>query len=202
MLRGTGIRRRLRLLSKRGPIRRVLSVEGMINETEARTLMALAGEIPPGTCIVEIGSYRGRSTSALAMGANGAPVYAIEPHESFEGIYGGSFGPADRRAFFKNLLRVGVVERVRLVNLSAEVVQYGWNRPIGLLWIDGDHSFDGVKRDFEAFASWLQPGGIVAFHDAVDPESGPAKLIDELRTDGSYEITTELERIVALRRSM
>jgi predicted O-methyltransferase YrrM len=196
-----GIRRRLRLLGKPAQVRRALSIEGMISDTEAIALMELASEVPSGSCIVEVGSYRGRSASALALGANGAPVYAIEPHESFEGIYGGQFGPADRRAFFENLLKVGVVEKVRLVNLSSEVACQGWTHPIGLLWIDGDHTVEGVRRDFESWAPFLQPGGVVAFHDANDPDGGPAKLIEELCAGGSYERCAEVHRIVALRRS-
>jgi MMP 1-O-methyltransferase len=196
-----GIRRRLRVLTKPAPVRRAMSVEGMISDAEVTGLMELASAVPADACIVEIGSYRGRSTSALALGANGAPVYAIEPHESFEGVYGGQFGPADRRAFFENLLRVGVVEKVRLVNLSSEVVREGWTRPVGLLWIDGDHTLEGVRRDFESWERFLQPGGVVAFHDALDPDGGPAKLIEELRAGGRYEKCAEVHRIVALRRS-
>ena len=178
-----------------------MSVEGMVSDAEIVGLMELAAEVPADACILEIGSYRGRSTSALALGAKGAPVYAVEPHESFEGIYGGQFGPADRRAFFKNLLRVGVVEKVRLVNLSSEVACQGWTRPIGLLWIDGDHTLDGVRRDFDSWEHFLQPGGVVAFHDALDPDGGPAKLIEELCAGGSYEKCAEVHRIVALRRT-
>jgi predicted O-methyltransferase YrrM len=196
-----GIRRRLRRFNKPAPVRRALSVEGMVSDAEVEGLMQLASAVPADACIVEIGSYRGRSTSALALGANGAPVYAIEPHESFEGIYGGQFGPADRRAFFENLLRVGLVEKVRLVNLSSEVVCQGWTRPVGLLWIDGDHTLEGVRRDFESWEPFLRPGGVVAFHDALDFDGGPAKLIEELCADGSYEKCAEVHRIVALRRS-
>jgi len=194
------VRRRLRLLGKRGPGRRALTIEGMISDAEAAALMELAGAVPPGACIVEVGSYRGRSTAALALGAGGAPVYAVEPHEAFEGVLGGKFGPADRRAFFENLLYAGVVEKVRLVNLSSEVVCGGWTRPIGLLWIDGDHTAEGVRRDFEAWEPFLQPGGVVAFHDALDPEGGPARQVERLRGDGGYEPVAAVDALVALRR--
>jgi predicted O-methyltransferase YrrM len=197
---GAGLRRRLRLLTKPRQVRRALSVEGMVSDAEAAKLIELAAGTPAGTCVVEVGSYRGRSTCALAIGAEGARVYAIEPHESFAGVLGGSFGPPDRRAFFENLLRVGVVEKVRLVNLSAEVVCKGWTLPIGLLWIDGDHTEEGVRRDFGAFEPFLQAGGVVAFHDARDPEGGPAKLIEELRASGAYEPADAVGELIALRR--
>jgi predicted O-methyltransferase YrrM len=38
---------------------------------------------------------------------------------------------------------------------------------LDVLFIDGDHSFEGVKSDFELFESLVRPGGLVAFHDIV-----------------------------------
>jgi cephalosporin hydroxylase len=40
--------------------------------------------------------------------------------------------------------------------------------PLDLLFIDGDHTYDGVKRDFEMYSPLMAPGGLIAFHDIVD----------------------------------
>ena len=176
--------------------RRRPKLEGMIGDKEADLLTRLAGEVEDG-CIVEIGSFRGMSTIALAQGAR-VPVYAIEPHEEFVGVLGGRFGPADRRAFFANLLKAGVVERVRLVNLSSEVVAPGWQLPVGLLWIDGDHRYEAVRRDFECWEPHLR--GPVAFHDAIQPTLGPARLIAELLASG-FELVEHVQGTKVLRRS-
>src|SRR5437868_8006845 len=67
----------------------------MISAEELLFLEGLAREVQPPECIVEVGSYRGRSTAALAAGSRaggGAAVYAIEPHEQFTGVLGGQFG--------------------------------------------------------------------------------------------------------------
>lgn len=47
-------------------------------------------------------------------------------------------------------------------------------RPIDLLFIDGDHSYDGVRQDFEMYAPLVRPGGAVVLHDIVahPPASG------------------------------
>ena len=53
-------------------------------------------------CIVEVGSFRGRSTAALCFGVkdgHDAPIYAVEPHADYTGFYGGKFGGEDRAAF-------------------------------------------------------------------------------------------------------
>jgi len=39
--------------------------------------------------------------------------------------------------------------------------------PIDVLFIDGDHSYEGVKQDYEMYRSLVRPGGIIAFHDIV-----------------------------------
>jgi hypothetical protein len=177
-------------------LRRQSKPEGMIGDLEAVLLSRLASEVEEG-CIVEIGSWRGMSTIALARGAR-VPVYAIEPHEHFVGVLGGVFGPDDRRAFFENLLEAGVVEQVRLVNLSSEVVTPGWQLPVGLLWIDGDHRYEAVKRDFTCWEPHLR--GKVAFHDAIQETLGPFQLIEELLSDG-YELVEHVQGTKVLRRS-
>ena len=159
----------------------------MIAAEEEALLTRLAAEVE-GSCIIEVGSYRGKSTIALARGAS-VPIYAIEPHEEFVGVMGGRFGPADRCAFFENLLSAGVSEKVRLVNLSSEIVAPNWRVPVGLLWIDGDHRYEAVRRDFECWRPHLR--GPVALHDSTGPTLGPTRLVKELLDDG-YEL---LERV-------
>ncbi len=43
-----------------------------------------------------------------------------------------------------------------------------------LIFIDGDHSYSGVRRDFEMFGPLIASGGVIAFHDIMrDPENVP-----------------------------
>lgn len=41
---------------------------------------------------------------------------------------------------------------------------------LGLLFIDGDHTYEGVKQDFEMYKEFVSPGGYIAFHDINDSE--------------------------------
>jgi predicted O-methyltransferase YrrM len=48
---------------------------------------------------------------------------------------------------------------------------------LDLLFIDGDHTYDGVKQDFEMYSPFVRPGGIIAFHDIVQ---GREELVGEV----------------------
>ena len=50
---------------------------------------------------------------------------------------------------------------VRLINLSSEVISVGWTKPIALLWIDGDHRYDSVVRDFKCWEQYLTKDSIM-----------------------------------------
>lgn len=39
---------------------------------------------------------------------------------------------------------------------------------LDVLFIDGDHSYDGVKCDFEMYAPLVRKGGLIAFHDIME----------------------------------
>jgi predicted O-methyltransferase YrrM len=63
--------------------------------------------------------------------------------------------------------------------------------PIDFLFIDGDHTYEGVKRDFELYSPLVKKGGIIAFHDiAVHPEKLKCFVNvfwDELKKDYKYQ---------------
>ena len=171
------------------------SVEGWLKEDEAEELFRVAAAVRSG-CIVEVGSYRGRSTLALCAGSSigsGIPVYAIEPHEEAVGIRGGKFGPKDRAAFFRNFLKSGLVRYVRLLNTTSAVAAAGWNKSVSLLFIDGDHRFPSVSADFAAWQPHLAEGAVVAFDD-VDV-SGPKRVTETLVESGTLKLFRRVGKI-------
>lgn len=165
----------------------------MTSVADAELLFALAHDCAEG-CIVEVGSYRGRSTVALALGTQAGanrPVYAIDPHEEFVGALGGRFGPEDRAAFYRHMLATGAYQTVRLVNLSSRIVAPQWELPVGLLWIDGDHRYEGVRSDFDLWMPHLTQHAVVAFDDAAISDLGPYQVVQELAASGQYRVLRE-----------
>ncbi|WP_245479707.1 class I SAM-dependent methyltransferase [Hansschlegelia zhihuaiae] len=151
-----------------------------------------------------MGSFRGKSAVALAYGASqsqaGAAVVCVEPHAEFTGVYGGKFGPEDRAAFFRVMLETGAYEHVSLVNLRSRDAARAWVGPIGLLFIDGDHTLRGVSTDVEAWEKHVAVGGVVVFDDAIDRKIGPARVIDQLLASGRFERIETVNKIVFLRK--
>ena len=177
-------------------------LDGATSEEELFHLFALAQCVRDG-CIVEVGSWHGRSTAALAIGSKIAykvPVYAIEPHEEFRGIYGGQFGGADRAKFAKNMLDLDLLDIVRLVNLPSVYVTHAWPSPIGLLWIDGDHRYQAVRGDLLCWLPHLRPDATIVFDDAIDSRTGPYHVVEELFRGGGWKRGAEIGKTKTLVR--
>lgn len=182
-------------------LRPVKNIRGWLSAREAALLYREAAAVEQG-CVVEIGSFRGRSTTALALGVRAGhkvPVYAIEPHEPFTGPLGGDFGPEDRGAFFRNMMRNKLYRHVRLVNLPSRVVAPRWEQPVALLWIDGDHEYEAVRSDFLLWLPHLVPGAAVIFDDAVKPELGPTRVAAEAVADHGLVEQERVGKVVLLR---
>lgn len=156
-----------------GTVDEGLAVEGLLEEREGLCLYGLARRSAPLGAVVEIGSYKGRSTWFLARGLEDVgsswPVVAFDPH--LEGT---------RDDFHANLARTGIASRVESHAAFSHDEAPAFDRPIGLLWIDGDHTYAGVRRDFEDWFPKLVVGGWLAFHDTVNHWHGPTRLVREL----------------------
>jgi Methyltransferase domain len=72
---------------------------------------------------------------------------------------------------------------------------------VALLWLDGDHSYAGVRRDYDSWERHLVPTCDLVLDDADDPKLGPYRLVEEL-TAGSWEKAGEAGRVVHLRQKV
>ena len=158
-------------------------VPGFLLENEARFLGLLAACIPAKGMILEIGSFKGRSTVMLASVAAHyglGPVVAIDPHNSNLSTKDPLLVPTSTYNDFLNSLRTaGVREHVEFHRACSTEISATWDRPIRMLWIDGDHSYAGAKADFDGFAPHLSPLGVVALHDTLNAKPGPIRVFVE-----------------------
>ena len=158
-------------------------VPGFLGENEARLLGLLAACTPARGDIVEIGSFKGRSTVMLAMVASHygfGPIVSVDPHtHNLTTGADSSALPSTYEEFKASLAKAGVSQYVEVHKAFSTDVSAAWNRNIRLLWVDGDHTYQGAKADFDGFSPFLATGGVVAFHDALNNFSGPIRVFVE-----------------------
>lgn len=163
-------------------------IDGWMSEAE---LAWLAGVAKGCRIIVEIGSWKGRSTKALAMHTGGV-VYAID---DWRGDEHGSAelrqelaakGPDGVHAeFLRNLepeIRAGrvVVLRRRSAEAAPVLRELLGGRGADLVFIDAEHTRASVKHDIETYRPFLREGGLLAGHDYSGAWPGVVLAVDEL----------------------
>lgn len=156
--------------------------------------------------VVEIGSARGKSTCSLALGCkeNGkGKVYAIDPHLPNPWAELGTSG--DNEQFLRGRLKeYGLEDYCEVIRDTSVNAAKSWKRPIDLIFIDGSHSYEGVKLDFELFQPFFTENTLVMFHDTTwdnptwtkikadthfSEELGVPLFLEELRKAGYPSIT-------------
>jgi predicted O-methyltransferase YrrM len=126
--------------------------------------------------VVEIGTMHGGTLWAWCQSASSdALLVSIDlPGGAFGGGY--SDAEAERLAGYRRpgqtleLIRADSHDPATVAQLRALL----GSRTIDLLFIDADHSYEGVARDYEMYAPLVRPGGLIAFHDVLPcrPEDG------------------------------
>jgi predicted O-methyltransferase YrrM len=156
-------------------------IGGWLAREEAELLYELAAAVPEGRDIVEVGSYLGRSTAFLAQGAGaGRTVHAVDPHTSGSLQLRAGPGLDTFPQFQRNMAAIDVADRVEPhVTVSAQAAAEYGGRPVGLLFVDGNHSERAVVEDGQAWAPHLADGCFVAFDDFAwsGVRAGLARLV-------------------------
>ena len=137
---------------------------------EFRQLLEELARVRP-TAMLEIGTARGGSL--LAFTRLCAPDAHIVSVDLPRGPFGGGY-PLWKVPIYKAFARQG--QRLDLVrgdshsaSTFAHVQRLLGGRKLDFLFIDGDHSYEGVRFDFETYTSLMRPGGIIALHDIAAP---------------------------------
>lgn len=142
------------------------------------TLVCWAAVSAPDAHIVSIDMP---TDDGIEMGARDEDLARVrqrlQPRQTLTTIRGDSHAPATR-------------ERLKQTLRGA---------PVDFLWIDGDHSYDGVKADYDMYGGLVRPGGVIAFHDvrASDfwPSFGTPVFWEEIkRRHRAHEYVAQMRR--------
>jgi predicted O-methyltransferase YrrM len=117
------------------------------------TLRRLVLSLPPSPVVVNIGAGFGTSALTIVEARADAFVFSIDVEER----------PDEEM----HLRQAGLWEQRRVVRILGRSQDAGthWPWPVAMVFVDGDHSLDGVKGDVLAWLPCIRPGGIIAFHD-------------------------------------
>ncbi|MBE0542932.1 MAG: class I SAM-dependent methyltransferase [Verrucomicrobia bacterium] len=104
---------------------------------------------------VEIGRFHGASTVLLAVAAGSTGrVTSID------------IAPQNDDELLRVLRRAGVADRVELI--TADANQVPWSEVLDFVFIDGDHSYDGARRDHNKWGKLVRVGGFIIHHDMAE----------------------------------
>jgi predicted O-methyltransferase YrrM len=190
--------RRLRPLALRSGL---IPPRAMHSAGEAALLAGLAAG---RSRAVEIGVYEGSSALVLVKALPvTAELHLIEPF----GKGMDWWEPADEGAVRSLVGRAARRRRGPALHwhvTTSERAAQGWERPIDLLFIDGDHSEAACSLDWQLWHGFVEPGGVVAFHDARGGDPGPTAVVERLfegpRALAGWRIAAECHTLVAVER--
>ena len=172
------------------PVRQAAYLFGLIRSMQAKK-------------IIEIGRYKGGSTLLMSAAMNGGQLWSIDlgaKEATQDGLN------AARR--FDDQLR----DTCRRFGLNPTLI-VGDSRTVDvatgevdLVFIDGDHSYEGAKNDFDRFGRRVRVGGAVLFDDAFDEglfkthSDTVGRLVEEISASGAFTLVKKVNRLAHLQR--
>jgi len=164
-------------------LKKTNSIHGWLTNREAKALFEIARRTKGRGCVVEIGSWQGKSTVWIAEGlmrsVNRRNFYAIDPHTG---------APEQQRRygdvwtydkFIENIKSADVADRVTpLIKTSSEAAEEV-KEDVEMIFIDGSHSYEMVLLDFALWFPKVVDGGYMAFHD-TNGRFGPTQVVKKL----------------------
>jgi len=136
---------------------------------EIMSLVQKLEKFSPRT-VLEIGTSHGGSLYLFCMAAS--PRASIISVDLRGGVYGGGYSRL-RIPLYKSFAKGK--QEIHLINSNSHepstiriVKDILKGRPVDFLFIDGDHTYEGVKSDFESYSQLVRSGGMIALHDIVE----------------------------------
>lgn len=187
------------------------AIDGCCSVEVCDKLTALATGIPPDQAIVEIGVYKARTLLYLAYGAEagkGAHVWGIDPWD----LPGErpprrlKFTDSDTKwTAVNNVVDSGLKHRVDLLIGFSQTIARTWVSynagPVGLLHIDGDHSYTAARGDFREWKRHLADDAFVVWDDYGNPRCPDVlRVVDDLEEDGQLRVVDVIDDWSAVTR--
>lgn len=123
--------------------------------------------IKPNSVMVEIGCFTGESTIIFAKSSKIRKLYAVDPWiENYDPDIKLQITFSKAKEIFDEKLKDFTNIEVMQMT-SAEASSAFLDNSVDIVYIDGDHRYEFVKKDIECWLPKLKKDGIIAGHDIV-----------------------------------
>lgn len=153
-------------------------IEGTTPEWACELLAEYAQYVNPDHAIVEIGVFKGRTLCYMAQGAKagrGATVYGIDPWQSLPG--NGKHKTTIEKAQ-EVVDRCAPTNTILIEGFSTDVAEW-WDKPVGMMYIDGNHNYEPVLADIHAWSKHVKTGAYIIFDDYENTHPGVMRAVDK-----------------------
>lgn len=141
------------------------SQPGALNDWDIERLVTESQKLKPNEVYLEVGVDRGKSLSIVRR-VSKAKVYGVDINR-----------PPELHEWLETKPAVTFLQ-----GDSSEIAKT-FKETISLIFIDGDHSYLGCKKDIEAWFPKMKKGGVMLFHDYDQTSPGVIQAVDEFRKE-------------------
>lgn len=140
-----------------------------LTRDEAMALVRSVKRLPKNPIIIQIGGWKGTSTVAMIETRPDAFIFSVDIKP----------WPDERQ----NVEKYGLNAK-QVVRVLGDSKTMGWpiNLKADMIYIDGDHRYNGVRADCETWIPRVKKGGLIVFHDYIPlrppPKNQVAKVVD------------------------
>jgi len=164
-------------------------IDGFLAIDEGKFLFECAKNCKGKGVIVEIGSWKGKSTIWLGKGSKAGKkvkIYAIDPHTGSPEHKKKHSSVWTFDEFKQNIKNAKIDDIILPIVKTSEAAAKTFKKPVEFIFIDGAHEYEMVKLDYDLWFPKLIDGGIIAFHDTVHWK-GPKKLMREIMSSRYFK---------------
>ncbi|MBI3308961.1 MAG: class I SAM-dependent methyltransferase [Candidatus Melainabacteria bacterium] len=168
-----------------------MKIEGWLSACEAVALYKLIHSIDnENVTVCEIGSWLGKSSYVLACALNAhknGKLFCVDPFnaagdDTSKKIYQRTKKQIPTpliEKFKKTMKELGVLDKIEILKGYSHKVIKNFNKPLDVLFIDGDHEYKAVLRDYKDWSKLIKKGGFIVFHDVgAAHTTGPKEVVE------------------------
>jgi predicted O-methyltransferase YrrM len=160
---------------------------------ERAGLFYIASKLNNSKTVVEIGSWVGVSTCYIAAGLASNLKAHIFGVDTFKGTTinevasvawnksVSNMGGTTLNRFTENVKLTGFEKKISPIVPESHIAAKKWKNEIDFLFNDGDHFYESVKKDFDAWFPYLSSDGVLAFHDYDEKHPEVVKFVDKVK---------------------